>query len=558
MIGHSLVKWPNQRAAASHSRMHPRGHVLAQPDVLRVIASFQDGLDRSMKPLADMELPTLHTRTCRWESGDVVARDRLTAGTMSAFHAAFSSWLSDHGMFSLPRLFACLPRLVEAVVRDAIWFNDLPLLRWLQVNVTTLAGSLVDVAAMNNQLEMVVVLTESGHDGCSSDAMDWACEHGNLNMLQFLHAHKRPLCTGYGLYEAVAKGHVAVVEYILDHRLVEDWESYLHADTAAGTGRMDFVQRLLDLGAQLSSEALIPAATHGHLEMVECLYATHHDPHHVLVAAVHAAKNGHATVVSFLLQAISEMDPVYRKVCHAAAAAGHLDIVQLVHPLVGDMDSTLDLAVGNGHLQLVQWLSQTQPMASCSQSALDLAAANNHLDVIRWLQTRQRVEFTSKAMDGAAQNGHLEMLEWLHGHCIAGYTSDAMAAAVNNGHLDVVQWIHAKHTQRASEGDAAFSILGLVRWFLGNPTERPLLTLAARAGHIKLVKWLLANISVGCPRCARIAAEEHQHAVTAIVLRRTPRNKSRECAECMRLADSAFYIHDDYFSSCSRCGRRRV
>ncbi|KAF0713370.1 Aste57867_4379 [Aphanomyces stellatus] len=185
--------------------------VLLLPDIIHVIASFQDGLYLDMLPLALLEIPMLHTtRKCNADHEyDLTPRD-LADTQMERMHVPLRAWLDEFGISRLPRLFESLPRLVGAVVRDAIWFNDMSLLEYLQdlVDLKTLPDSLLDIAATKNHFEIVKYLNDIGHMGCTSDAVDWDCEHSNLAMLQYLEHHGRPLCTTYGLYNAFAKAHL--------------------------------------------------------------------------------------------------------------------------------------------------------------------------------------------------------------------------------------------------------------------------------------------------------------------------------------------------------------
>ncbi|KAF0683186.1 Aste57867_24750 [Aphanomyces stellatus] len=72
----------------------------------------------------------------------------------------------------------------------------------------------MDMAAHNGHLEVVQFLHMHRREGCTTNAMDFAAKHGHLEVVQFLHAHRREGCTTAALYDAQARGHSEVVQFL--------------------------------------------------------------------------------------------------------------------------------------------------------------------------------------------------------------------------------------------------------------------------------------------------------------------------------------------------------
>ncbi|KAF0715343.1 Aste57867_3420 [Aphanomyces stellatus] len=538
--------------------------VFLQLGLMRTISAFQDGLYPDMQALADLEIPVAHTIECRarWS---MALRDSSASTKMQAFGRAIQTWVCDHGSLRLAQLFACLPRLAPAVARQAVWTHDFKLVGSLHdlIDLRTLPDKLVDMAAQRNDFEMVTYLNvDIGHMGCTSDAMDWACEHGNLELVMYLHRHGRPVCTKNGLFQAVSKLHLDVATYVVEFVQGNDFQDAIDEainTTVPRTGRLDVALHLISLGARLELYAMEAAAASGQLAMVQWIHANatgdRNDPDCLYAPVIYAAENGHLAVVEYLLDHFcatnGQLDIMYPNAMHAAAGAGHIEIVQAIHRYTNDtcsMTGAMDIAAANGHLEIVQRLHAHRPERGCSQRALDLAAANNHMDVVVWLH-HQTIPFTTKAMDGAAKNGHLRMVQWLHAHASAGCTDQAMTEAAVNGHLSVVEWLHTHRNEGTCwyvlDITASNGHWDVVQWFhMNRPAclgSTQLLKLAAKSGHVKMIKWIVAHRIEGCPRCGRLAAEEYRYPVICHILQAVPRSKTRECPTCGTLTDALFY-----------------
>ncbi|KAH9150124.1 hypothetical protein AeRB84_006980 [Aphanomyces euteiches] len=186
-----------------------------------------------------------------------------------------------------------------------------------------------------------------------------------------------------------------------------------------------------------------------------------------------------------------------------AAATGNLKLVQWLHAhrSEGCTQSGLDEAANNGHLDVIEWLVTNRDEISLSASAFanaaqsghlhilqwfvsrgfpleiagynpfDLAAGNNHMAVVEWLH-RQNCLASSYAMEFSAESGHLAMIQWLHTHRDEGTTEETFHMAAHCGHLDVVQWLSLNRndvcTTEAVDSAAGNGQLDVLKWLLEN------------------------------------------------------------------------------------------
>ncbi|KAI9327315.1 hypothetical protein DFJ73DRAFT_863981 [Zopfochytrium polystomum] len=72
---------------------------------------------------------------------------------------------------------------------------------------------------------------------------------------------------------------------------------------------------------------------------------------------------------------------------------------------------------------------------------MDIAAGEGHLPLVEWLHVNVPTDSTAAAMDCAAENGRLEVVEFLHGNRSEGCTERALNGAVENGHVSVTRFL---------------------------------------------------------------------------------------------------------------------
>lgn len=166
------------------------------------------------------------------------------------------------------------------------------------------------------------------------------------------------------------------------------------------------------------------------------------------------------------------------------------------------------LAVQKGYLKLIQWMysflntKDKDQLASAfvtgPVSSLDIAAGCGHLELVQWFHTVYQDKASTYAMDWAAFGGYLDIVKWLHFNRTEGCTTDAMDSAARRGHLDVVKWLHCNRkegcTTNAMDYASSLGFFKIVAWLHQNRTEG----YTARAwkwaqvnGHFVIAKYLI-------------------------------------------------------------------
>lgn len=162
--------------------------------------------------------------------------------------------------------------------------------------------------------------------------------------------------------------------------------------------------------------------------------------------------------------------------CSAAAAGGHLDILQYLrshnppcpwHPSPADgylgrwqhlkqpiwQFGAAYAAARAGHLEILQWLLLQDTPCPIDDIALEAAAAAGHMSVLQWLvgwmqqpseqqQQLTLIEGTLTAAAGAGQLATVQYLRSLTPPCP--WDSSACAAAAECGRLDILQWLRSQ------------------------------------------------------------------------------------------------------------------
>ncbi len=78
--------------------------------------------------------------------------------------------------------------------------------------------SLMDMAAENGHLEIVIWLHENRKEGCTIKAMDMAAKNGHLDVVKWLHFNRKEGCTTWAMDFAAKNGHLEVVKWLHENR----------------------------------------------------------------------------------------------------------------------------------------------------------------------------------------------------------------------------------------------------------------------------------------------------------------------------------------------------
>ncbi|ETV97229.1 hypothetical protein H310_09610 [Aphanomyces invadans] len=242
----------------------------------------------------------------------------------------------------------------------------------------------------------------------------WYAAHGaaRLPLLLKYMPHLAPLV----ILHAVAANHMHVLDAL--HLTIDDHDDLVAV--AAATGHVAAIVQLHAMEYMSGTNAaMVVAATHGHVNVVEYLVSTRRSSkQQTSRAIVAAAQHGHLNVVQFLHVHLKSAD-ASKAAVRMAAAHGHLHVVAWLHES-GAHDWSSDaftLAAAGGHLNVLAYMHRVKPRRGASKQAMDSAATSGHLHIVKFLHCyRPEDGCTDKALEGAASNGHKDVVEYLTMH----------------------------------------------------------------------------------------------------------------------------------------------
>lgn len=202
----------------------------------------------------------------------------------------------------------------------------------------------------------------------------------------------------------------------------------------------------------------------------------------------------------------------------------------------------MQAAVRRGHLDIVQYLLETQNEDARSPETMDRAAKYGQFEVLKYLH-RNHAQCTVKSMDYAARAGRLDIVKLLHDERTEGCTTAAMDSAARHGHLDVVQFLHDRRsegcTTMAMNDAARNGYLGIVKFLHEHRSEgctTRAVDSAAKHGHLQIVAFLLEHRLEGYTKHAAFWAVHNGHPQVLRYLLRV--NPPKLCSESL-LNDAA-------------------
>ncbi|KAF0714645.1 Aste57867_3767 [Aphanomyces stellatus] len=508
-------------------------YVLLSRDLMPIITEFQPGCMYEDMLVFTRDFIKTKPLDIHAPDGRI---DPKRVGQVVSFY--FERWLVENSDFArLPRLFASLEYMAPAVMYFAMAKTNYSLLDYLHKEIDLqlfLPCNFIDLAAEVNNLAVLSYHHTRGHRDCTTAAMDFASRHGNLEMVHFLHSNYPTIgCTEDALRRAVGNGHVAVVDFLARHQLPSQ-EIYRVGfgttelfDKVAADGRLEMLQFLYSLGWNGSGNGLASAVRQEHVKVVEWLVQhvttgpamqvaadegnlkllillheqTPSDYNRGLINLDKAAANGHLAVLEYLHAHGATCTPkamdvaidnghmeVVRWLCanqtegcaantlQLAADRGDLKLLALLHPPTGNcLDCiNMDKAAANGYQDVVQYLHVHG--GTCSTDAIDFATENDHLDVVQWLCENRTEGCTIKALQVAADRGKRKLFDLLRGHNKGEHDRIKMDTAAANGYIDILEYLHDH----------------------GATCTTDAMDLAAGKGHFEVVQWLDAMRTEGC------------------------------------------------------------
>ncbi|KAF0709613.1 Aste57867_5838 [Aphanomyces stellatus] len=312
----------------------------------------------------------------------------------------------------------------------------------------------MNLAARSGHVHVLEWLHVHRREGCSVHALDWAAAAGHLHAVQWLVANRTERRSPMALTLSLAHRQWHVADWLWSHvvvgldntnQLTFVWQVI---DAVAARGDVEAMTWLHHrvTRRQWSRNAMDVAAAAGRLDMLRWLHANRSDgcsPDSLNVALVH----GHSNVAKWLVEHYGATQACPAEGLCLAVRRADWKTLLWVHATMPHLDWPSDVmvaAAGANQLDVVQWLFTHRPETSSSH-AIEAAAANGHLRVLEWLQGIEG--WSSAVMDAAASEGRIEVLKWLQTHRTEGCTANALQRASANGWAAAVAWLlrHRRH-----------------------------------------------------------------------------------------------------------------
>jgi ankyrin repeat protein len=306
------------------------------------------------------------------------------------------------------------------------------------VNQLLVLGANPNLPVMNaarfGHLDVVKRLQHSGADIFANDHMPlrFACQNGRLHVVKYLHEQKSDIRANMNqpIVLACKHGHLEVAKYL--------WSQ----------GANDF--RNFD-----ASCLMTVACQEGHLEIVKFLYSVG-----VSVTATntvpiyYAVSGGHVELVKYLLSKGADRDIVNGGSFKVAAmTSDDLEFVKLLYSPNLKVEVVADSFVGAcraGHLEVAQFISSLprNDLSSHMQQALQVACGNGHLEIVELLVSLNVDIHVSvnHTFGRACLYGHLNIVQFLFSLGVDSLVKNgnAFVKACEGGHMDIVVYIYSK------------------------------------------------------------------------------------------------------------------
>ncbi|EGG22277.1 hypothetical protein DFA_04395 [Cavenderia fasciculata] len=388
----------------------------------------------------------------------------------------------------------------------------------------------MDAAIQNGHLEVVkVIFFDKINGGGTRNALNYAADHGYLEIVKFLHENSDKGCSCYAMDHAAENGHYEIVKFLSEHRT--EGASTNAMDGAAKNGHFEIVKYLSEYRSEGAYRAMDLAAENGHLEILKYLhfnrsegatamamdwaaqnrhidivkYLCEHRTEGCVRSLEYAARNGDIEMVLYLINNLKVR--CFNFTLKEVLDKGRLDIFQILYDHYKEKSDIwtkdiMDCAAKNGYIDIVKLLHFNRTEGP-SRGAMVGAAAMGHFDVVKFLHEHRTEGATRVAIDYASQNGHIDIVKYLYQHRSEGGTTDAMDLAAGNGHYEIVKYLHEHRSEGATttamNRAARNGYIDVVKFLSEHRTEgatTDAMDLAAQNGHIEIVQLALTQFVV--------------------------------------------------------------
>ncbi|KAJ3288319.1 hypothetical protein HDU76_007706, partial [Blyttiomyces sp. JEL0837] len=436
----------------------------------------------------------------------------------------------------IPTFFFDRPILLAAI---SIYYGHANLLRHLitnyNVNPTKFEGmkqqytiGVIALAAERGHLDVVKVLHTYGCD-TNKSAMNMAACYGHLDVVKWLYENQDEGCSECGLGATVAGGHYEIVKWLIEHKSGQCFnadiplsEYYPEVVREGGIGLLD--------GIGDGDEAGIYGGF-GRDEVMDRMNVLKFLCEELGLrvsekALVNLAARGEVEMVGYLIERVRKEMSMYCDGRCGDGSCGRFGNVTTTSMESKRLSLGVLDAVRIGAVEFVkQHLDENGFLASirngCMASfrnlythfpdiPLDVIATNaakaGQLDILKWLHAMTTQNIDNPRNDSTA----MEITR-----TSKGFSKRAMDVAAKNGHLDVVKFLHLNRpegcTTDAMDSAATNGHLEIVKYLHYNRSEgctTRAMDGAAGNGMFHAVSWLHQNRKEGCTTEAMDSAAE--------------------------------------------------
>ncbi|KAJ7274632.1 ankyrin repeat-containing domain protein [Mycena rebaudengoi] len=335
-------------------------------------------------------------------------------------------------------------------------------------------GSALETAASGGHLDTLVLLLESGAEFGS--ALTAAAERGHLEIVRLLVKMGGDINAGWdksALLAACEGGYTEIFNFLLENHPDINAVSYEYGtalQAACGKGRIDFVRRLLDLGADVDlgsplgsgANPLQVASCYGHIEIVRLLLEHNANPNVGMALYAAAESEDDLTdIVRLLLE--KGADPNRRSPdgdspLRIACLRHHREIVRLliehgVDPNSWGKGSALSCATWDE--TVVSMLLENGAKIVAEDRVLT-SASEYTVGIVRLLLDHGAAVHSEDAMGAlrsASSSGNIEIVKLLVQRGLGGDLGPALRAAASGHHLEIIQFLLASDADVNVPGD---------------------------------------------------------------------------------------------------------
>lgn len=375
----------------------------------------------------------------------------------------------------------------------------------------------IDHAAKNGHLDIVKWLHKREPHGCTTNAMDLAAENGYFNVVKWLCENRTEGCGVFTVVKAANNGHLEIVKYLIENKLGSPSSDVLYTAASRGYLEIvDYLYKKTNFHDPRNMSTAIAGghldiAKYLHENAIESEIKKYREiVYNQPTTYCEVAEKGRLDILEWLY-GIGANIPTY--VVDYAAKGGHLNIIKWFDEKwpkssVPFSDNAMDWAASGGHFEILKWLYNRWKICEiitrpCTECALNMASKNCHFECVKFLHNI-KAPHSHNAMDEAAKNGHIEIVKFLHEN---GYTCTKRALdwAIDSGHIDTVKFLYLNRTEGYTTpeywiiGASRNGHLNCLKWLYENKREKgewsysiisDAIRRAATKGYLDVLKWL--------------------------------------------------------------------